>query len=144
MLKNEIPREHPRLREILYLELACRLSWSTKDCNVSDAQRRTVDNPALGLCVMSALVAQDYFGGRLANDKPNDHYWLETDYGPIDFTREQFENTVRIQKTRTRQREELLEGVRAEEARTKKRYLSFKSKVEENLTFLKEYYPQLF
>lgn len=144
MLRNEVPRTHPQLREIRYLELACRLSWSSDVCNVTDAQKRTVENPALGLCVMSALVAQDHFGGILANDKPNDHYWLETEFGPIDFTREQFEETVMILETRTRPREELLEGERAMAARTKERYLLFKSRVEENLAFLKEYYPNLY
>lgn len=65
-------------------------------------------NPAKGQCAVTALVVQDYLGGRLLRsvmvENQTSHYWNELPYGrDIDWTIQQFENhTVQTSFTRER------------------------------------------
>jgi hypothetical protein len=70
----------------------------------ADSVHWTTDNPLWGHCTVAALVAQDYFGGRIVRGSiaflPKYsylrwHYWneLEDSYA-IDFTKEQYKDLV--------------------------------------------------
>jgi hypothetical protein len=130
-LKNLIPQDHPQLELILELEEALRKSWRRELCNAKDAQVWSSDNPAFGMCAITALVVDDYLAGQIVKDDNNDHYWNGSQ--GIDLTREQFPADRVLAVTRVRPRNELLEGERAVAAGTPQRYLLLKGLVEENL-----------
>lgn len=56
----------------------------------------TLSNPALGQCSVTALVLQDYFGGRLLKTKVGDawHFYNEIQHIAYDFTAEQFSESI--------------------------------------------------
>lgn len=129
--KNLIPENHPQLELILKLQRALRKSWRRELCNVDDLPFWSPENPAFGQCLTTALVVDDYLPGKIPQDEINDHFWNES----IDLTREQFPVDIIIKATRMRSREELLEGERAEKARTFERYLELRVLVEEVLRY---------
>ncbi|RLJ05068.1 MAG: hypothetical protein DRP08_00015 [Candidatus Aenigmatarchaeota archaeon] len=62
----------------------------------SDPENWTPENPAYGQCAVTALVVQDYFGGKIVhadvivNGKSVSHYFNKINNEEIDFTRKQF------------------------------------------------------
>jgi hypothetical protein len=80
-----------RTRDDLVQAIA--LSWSRDTSNEPD--RWTPDNPALGQCAVTALVVQDYLGGRLLRGLVGDvsHYWNQLPTGEeLDLTQQQFQD----------------------------------------------------
>ena len=76
------------------LEAALLQSWSRQTS--SDPDRWHTDNPAWGQCAVTALVLNDYFGGRIvwANvalpGETISHYFNIVDGNEMDLTRRQF------------------------------------------------------
>jgi len=111
------------------LEEAIRESWGKDTCYPAWQDRWSPDNPALGQCLVTSLVVQDYFKGELVYCKHNDHYWnLLTNGKRIDFTKEQFPPETVICIDDVHLREDLLEN-----PKTKERYELLKKRVMEKL-----------
>jgi hypothetical protein len=79
---------------------ALRQSWAADTCSPDDVERAawTADNPAWGHCDISALVVNDFFGGKLVcgevrreGRQQGFHWWNRLPSGvDLDVTREQF------------------------------------------------------
>lgn len=89
------------------------------------------DNPSQYQCAVTALVIQDFYGGRLVRGTVGNisHYWNELDDGTeVDLTRQQFGHRVReLTRDGYRQRSYVLYPY--EGATTKERYLALKKRV---------------
>ncbi|MEM7499313.1 MAG: hypothetical protein AAF371_15140 [Pseudomonadota bacterium] len=70
---------------------ALRQSWS-----LASSTKWRPENPALGHCGVSALVAHDHLGGEILKTRNGDlwHFYNRIDGRRIDFTAEQFETAV--------------------------------------------------
>jgi hypothetical protein len=91
-------------------------------------------NPAYGQCLMSAVVINDLFGGKLVYDRTNHHYWNQLPDGTEqDFTRIQFKKGIDFVITKYRTKEEVLSDDYAIKHNANKRYKLLKQK------FLKAY-----
>jgi hypothetical protein len=115
------------------LNSAIRSAYDRDTCFVDQRSEWSRKHPALGQCVVTTLVVQDYLGGEIISDKKNNHYWNRVDGIDLDFTRDQFGKDVVIKETGTRSRQELLEGPRSEAAETLDRYRKLKGRVEKLL-----------
>lgn len=87
--------------------------------------------PALGQCAVTALVVQDYFGGKILRCPlgfGSSHYWNDTDvFGELDLTISQFgyvRDPLNYKKTIVRERDYILSF-----ETTKMRYELLSSKV---------------
>ncbi len=126
-----------------YAELTVALfsSWSKETS--SDPGGWKPDNPAWGQCAVTALVAQDFFGGDILRASLEDvpgfshmrsHYWNRLLNREYDFSQSQFPPDAykAVPQGETRTREYLLSN-----AETKTRYELLKKNVEHHLRALK-------
>lgn len=72
------------------LEKILKKSWSKETCHLPLQDRWNTGQPEIGQCAVTVLVIQDYFGGKIAHDIKNKHYWNIVDGVEIDITRKQF------------------------------------------------------
>ena len=108
-------------------------SWSKKTS--ADPENQTQKNPAWGQCLITALIVQDFFGGKILGGKvkiPREtklyaHYWNKLPGGQeTDFSKEQFPNGTFLEgKIRTRTKSHCLRTQTVQ-----RRYLLLKSTVE--------------
>ncbi|MEM8760130.1 MAG: hypothetical protein AAGE83_07395 [Pseudomonadota bacterium] len=70
---------------------ALRQSWS-----LASSTKWRPENPALGHCGVSALVAHDHLGGEILKTRYGDlwHFYNRIDGRRIDFTAQQFESAI--------------------------------------------------
>lgn len=119
------------------LKGALEKSWSKETS--ADPENWTPDNPAWGQCAITALIVQDFFGGKLIRAAVNElgvrsHYWNQLSDGrEIDLTKGQFPKDFyeRIKKhspKETRSRKYVLSY-----PETAKRYKLLKGRVNEFL-----------
>lgn len=111
------------------LEAALRRAFDVETCYPNERKDWTRDLPTYGQCAVAALVVQDYLGGEIVYDQENIHFWNRIEGVDIDFTRDQFDDSVVLQETRIRSRQELLVGPRAEAAETLHRYQLLRERV---------------
>lgn len=81
------------------LEKALKLSWSKNTCYPPMENEWSTDNPALGQCYVTALVVQDYLGGKILKARFDDgvaHFWNIVDGKEVDLTRSQFDDKEEI------------------------------------------------
>jgi hypothetical protein len=78
-------------------------TWSKLTTSLPDQYNS--DNPALGQCAVTALVIQDYWGGKIVNTivtyengLTTSHYFNIIDGQAIDITRSQFPSNVKYSK----------------------------------------------
>ena len=106
-------------------------SWSKKTCYPPLQKGWSINNPALGQCAITALIVQDYLGGKLLYCKHSQHYWNKLPDGrEIDLTRSQFSQDVKICFDEEKTREFILKNKSAKEALTLERYTILKQRVE--------------
>lgn len=81
--------------ELNRLEEILKLAWCKETSATPD--RWTNENPALGQCAITALIVNDYFGGKLVwaeavlpDGKKESHYFNEIEGKQYDLTRSQF------------------------------------------------------
>ena len=76
------------------LRAALFLSWSNQSSTLWKAE-----NPALGQCGVTALVAQDILGGEIFKTPYGDiwHYYNQIDGRAVDFTESQFDSDLRYE-----------------------------------------------
>ncbi len=103
------------------------LAWSKETCYLKQAKSWNGDNSSLGQCAVTALVIQDYLGGRIAKmyvDKVS-HYFNIVDEEIVDLTAKQF-GDVRIDYSNYKivSRSQILAN-----SDTKSRYLLLRQKI---------------
>lgn len=120
---------------IIKLEKAFDLSWAKETCFPANKSSWLDVNKAYGQCVVTTLIVNDLYGGKIAYDRKNNHYWnLLPDGSQHDFSRSQFTDKTILTITTIKERKEILDSKGALEAETQRRYMLLKDKV---MRFLK-------
>jgi hypothetical protein len=129
--RNLIPEgDRARYIVLVRLEDALRHAWGPDTCADWQKYKWTPDNPAFGQCAVTALVVQDFVGGKIVKDCDHDHYWNILDDGmEVDLSREQFNESMKLRANQNRHRDYMLESARSIEARTPERYELLKERV---------------
>lgn len=110
------------------LEELLELSW---DKETSVDENWSSDNSSLGQCAVTALVVNDYFGGKIMRcmASTGSHYYNEIDGELIDLTASQFgDEAPQYELGEERTREYLLSN-----ENTKERYLKLSQNVKDNI-----------
>ncbi len=120
--------------DISGLKKTLKKSWSKETS--FDPKNWTPENPAWGQCLITALIVQDFFGGKILEGKVKipgrtkccAHYWNEPSDGQeTDLTKEQFPDGASLEGAiRTRTRAYCLRT-----QTVKRRYLLLKSVIDE-------------
>jgi len=75
----------------MFLQDVFRYSWSKETCHPALQGDWSRKNPAYGQCLVTALIVQESYGGKLVYCKHYDHYWNRFKDGmEVDFTKMQF------------------------------------------------------
>jgi hypothetical protein len=129
--KNLVPEgDEARHVKLVQLQEALHHAWGPDTCADWQRYKWTPGNPAFGQCAVTALVVQDFIGGRIIKDCDHDHYWNILDDGTeVDLSREQFSESIKLQANQNKPRAYMLESARSIEARTPERYELLKERV---------------
>jgi len=129
--KNLIPEgNRSRYITLILLEDALHHSWGPDTCAGWETYGWDPKSPAFGQCAVTALVVQDFIGGKIVKDPEHDHYWnVLNDGTEVDLSREQFNESVKLEAKLDRARDYMLESDRSIEARTPERYDLLKERV---------------
>ena len=103
------------------LKRIIKLSWAKETCVGSLQDCWEKENPALGQCAVTALLVNDYLGGKIMRCmcESGSHYYNLINDEIVDFTVEQFEHEFPLyEKSEQRTRDYLLSN-----EDTKKRYI---------------------
>lgn len=106
--------------------------WSIDTAYEGDKKKWTEDKKSTGQCTVTAMIVQDYFGGKIKrgySEKYNlFHYWNEINGEKIDLTYDQFSDKTDIEfiKVITKTKNDLMK-IRS----VRKRYILLKNRVEE-------------
>ena len=92
------------------LQKACYASYARDLCYPSVQKFWNEENKCFGMCTITALIVQDYFGGKLCKMKVGDtlHYFNLIDREIVDFTASQFENKVEYENYQVAYRKQIL------------------------------------
>ena len=104
-------------------------SWSLETCSPGLRGEWTEDNPSLGQCAITALIVNDFFGGKIMRcmASSGSHYYNVIDDEIIDLTVEQFLGEIpQYENGEERTREYLLGN-----EDTKNRYVLLNSNLQE-------------
>ena len=107
--------------ELKTLKKLLKKSWTVDTCIKSSREEWSADNYSLGQCDITALIVNDYFGGKIMRVMTNygSHYYNLIDNNIIDLTVEQFSGEIpKYQRGEERSRTYLLSN-----EDTKKRYI---------------------
>ncbi len=86
-------------------------SWSLETCSPGLKSKWNENNPSLGQCAITALIINDYFGGKIMRcmASSGSHYYNLIDEEIVDLTVEQFQGEIpEYEKGEERTREYLL------------------------------------
>jgi hypothetical protein len=135
MMKNY--HEHSLLlkgEDVVRLEKAFELSWSRKTCFPANRDQWSITNKACGQCAVTVLVVNELYGGEIAYDKENDHYWnILPDGSQQDFSRMQSSDETIHKMTAIKERKDILDSKGALNAQTPQRYMLLRDKVMQTL-----------
>lgn len=131
-VKLLFPKRSPTLEMV---RKALWRAWDGDTCYPGSFSDWTIERPYVGQCEVTALIVNDYFGGKILKNYEFHHYWNLTANGTeIDYTKLQFkkysEECPVINDDGWASRSYLLEGDAAEKAHTKERYEILKKRVE--------------
>ncbi len=90
---------------------ALKRSWQKDTAYYKDAPNWTSDNPALGQCAVTALLFNEFFGGKIYSGTSNDgivHYWNKRFGIKFDLTKQQFKKKLKFYKITKWDRNDLL------------------------------------
>jgi catalase (peroxidase I) len=121
--------------KIKILEKALFKSWSKDTCYQPMEEKWTPKNPAWGQCYITALIVNDYFGGKILKTKFEDgtgHFWNLVDNKEIDLTRSQFDENEIISKPTIHSRDEIENNPKYKKYNQK--YLILKKRVQKFLS----------
>ena len=119
------------------LKRTIRLSWTKETCVSSLQHSWNEENPALGQCAVTALIVNDYLGGKIMRCmcESGSHYYNLINGEIIDFTVEQFKYGIPLYGTsEQRTRDYLLSN-----EDTKKRYIILLNNIKDNFKRYGEY-----
>ena len=118
--------------EFAKISKALQKSWSKDSATFADTSKQwDKTNPPRGQCLVTAVLINDLFGGKLAYDRKNHHFWNELpDKIQQDFTRSQFKNAVKLTLTKYKIKDEVLNDEHAKKHKTAEKYKLFKQKFE--------------
>ena len=112
-----------------------RSAWSYKTSSVPEFW--DFDNTALGQCVPTSLIVQDYFGGvivrtvaLLPDGTSDSHYFNELEIGELDLTRQQFPYGTIFSERSTERNGKNIREYLLESEDVKRRYNSLKRSLE--------------
>lgn len=113
------------------LKRALEKSWSRETS--ADSENWTPENPTWGQCTVTALIVQDYFGGKLMRTKVDEfgsHYWNKLPDGEEkDLTRSQFPEGTIIPPGKTKSRKYALSY-----PKTRRRYALLRLAVDDQIS----------
>ena len=119
------------------LQIALLNSWNKDTCYLPMENEWSPENPAYGQCYVTALIIQDYFGGKILKaifEDETGHFWNLVDNKEIDLTRIQFDKNEIIPEPTSHSRKEIEEVKNNPEYKeSNRRYLILKKRVEEYL-----------
>ncbi len=107
-------------------------SWGKDTAYKNDRGKWTEINRAAGQCTVTAMIINDYFGGKIYRgySKKNNlyHYWNIIDGKKVDLTASQFDNDIHFDKVVLKKKDQLIkiDNVR-------KRYYILKGRVDNYL-----------
>ncbi|OGF35409.1 hypothetical protein A2468_02975 [Candidatus Falkowbacteria bacterium RIFOXYC2_FULL_46_15] len=127
-LKTEKIRSEGEKMDIDLLRDAIEASWGKDTCYPPLRDKWEHKHPSFGQCAVTALVVQDYRGGKIAYCIHAHHYWNKIGPEKTDLTIAQFGPETEICEDGTRSRKTLLDN-----ANTDSRYRLLKAKVEKFL-----------
>jgi hypothetical protein len=119
---------------ITSLKKALVKSWNKNTCYPPMEKEWTEKNPAYGQCYVTALIVNDYFGGKILKAKFNNgtgHFWNLIEDKEIDLSKSQFDENEVIPKPKIYSREEIESKSKYEEYN--RRYKILKKRVEQFL-----------
>ncbi len=126
----------------LRLSTALKSSWGEDTSYPDDAKNWTQDNPSIGQCAATSVVAQDFLRGDIHKNSAYYHYWNQLPSGSfVDFTHDQFGINEPIVSQGKIKKKNLLKGKKANQALTPQRYKILRKRVKKKLKYLK---PTLF
>jgi hypothetical protein len=124
--------------DVLHLGAALKASWNEDTAYPGDMSKWTRNNPSIGQCAATSLVAQDLLGGTIHANSDFHHYWNQLPSGAfVDFTHDQFGIDEPIASQGEVERHSILQGEKASRALTKQRYEVLKERVQKELKRLK-------
>lgn len=87
-------------------------SWGKDTAYHKDAPNWTLENPALGQCAITALLFNEYFGGKIFSGVSETgivHYWNKILGIKVDLTKQQFKSNLTFKNITAWSRSDLLE-----------------------------------
>lgn len=122
--KNLIPDNNfPRYVLLLQLQEVLHYAWGPDVCAEWERDKWTKELPSFGMCVMTAMVVQKYFGGIILKDPDNDHYWNRFKDGTeADLSREQLAEGIILNAKETRTMKYMLTSEKSIVVKTPERY----------------------
>lgn len=90
---------------------ALQISWGKDTAYRKDAENWTPQNPALGQCAITALLFNEFYGGKIYSGESETgivHYWNRKFGLKYDFTKQQFNEDIKFKKIRRWNRDDLL------------------------------------
>lgn len=117
-----------KIEKLKQLLIKC---WSLETCSSSLKKQWSKDNPSVGQCAITALIVNDYFGGKIMRcmSLSGSHYYNLIDDKIVDLTVEQFLGEIPLYKEGTEVEMEYLFS----NEDTKKRYLMLVNNIQKNL-----------
>ena len=96
--------------KIEVLESMLKKSWTKDTCVASCRDGWSEENPCVGQCAITALIVNDYIGGKIMRcmTSTGSHYFNMIDGIVVDLTKDQFEERVPYEESSERTREYLL------------------------------------
>ncbi len=92
-------------------KIALKKSWQKDTAYHKDAPNWTSTNPALGQCAITALLFNEFFGGKIYSGVSKNgivHYWNKKFGIKIDLTKQQFDKKLKFDNITKWDREDLL------------------------------------
>jgi hypothetical protein len=89
-----------KIEKLKQLLIKC---WSLETCSSSLKKQWSKDNPSVGQCAITALIVNDYFGGKIMRcmSLSGSHYYNLIDDKIVDLTVEQFLGEIPLYKEGT-------------------------------------------
>ncbi len=109
-------------------------SWSAQTATFADTtQKWSSSNPPRGQCLVTAVLINDMFGGKLIYARENHHFWNELpDKTRQDLTRNQYKTPQEFVITKYKTKDEVLNDEYALKNKTKDRYNLLRQRFREN------------
>ena len=108
-------------------------SWREETATFANPKKKWLkSNSPRGQCLVTSVLINDLFGGKIVYDRTNHHFWNELpDKTWQDFSRSQFKTETPLKITKYKTKREVLSDEHAIKHNTAGRYLLLKQKFEE-------------